>query len=104
MPRAETPTLLGLERYAKIMGLDPLHFAGGFSPRRPAGSCNSIWMQYDWQDGNKVSRDQLSRLIAQAEEDIADHLGYWPAPVWVSAEWQMYPRPHPRELYGNALT
>lgn len=102
--RAETPTLLSLERYAKIMGLDPLHFAGATSSLRPAGSCNSIWMQYDWQDANKVSRDQLARLIAKAEMDLAMHLGYWPAPVWVSAEWQMYPREHRRELYGAGVT
>jgi len=103
--RAETPTLLSLERYAKFMGLDPIHFAGGYSDLRPArAACNDIWMQYDWQDGDKVSRDQLARLIAQAEMDLAQHLGYWPAPVWVSAEWQLYPRDHRRELYAPAAT
>lgn len=104
MSRDTQPTLLALERYAKWLGLDPLHFAGGFSTLRPAGSCNSIWMQYDWQDGNKASRHQLAGLVAQAEEDIALLAGYWPALVWVSDEWHPYPQPHRPELYGTGLT
>ena len=104
MSRAAPLTILSLERYAKWLGLDPLHFAGGYSALRPAGSCNSIWMQYDWQDGNKASRHQLAGLVAQAEEDIALLAGYWPALVWVSDEWHPYPQPHRAELYGTGLT
>ncbi len=104
MARDTQPTLLSLNRYARWLGLDPLHFAGGYSALRPAGTCNDIWLQYDWQDGNKASRHQLAGLIAKAEEDIALHAGYWPALVWISDEWQPYPRPYRPQLYGTGYT
>ena len=43
-------TLLSLSQFAQILGLDPLHFFGGSSALRPAGDCNDIWMEYQWQD------------------------------------------------------
>lgn len=104
MSRAAPFTILSLERYAKWLGLDPLHFAGGYSALRSAGSCNSIWMQYDWQDGNKASRHQLAGLVHDAEEDVALLAGYWPALTWISDEWHPYPQPHRAELYGTGLT
>jgi len=104
MSRDTKTTLLSLDRYAKWLGLDPLHFAGGYSALRPAGTCNSVWMQYDWQNASHVSRHQLAELIAKAEEDIALLVRYWPALVWISDEWHPYPRIHRRELYGTGLT
>jgi hypothetical protein len=61
-------------------------------------------MQYDWMDANKVSREQLANIIAKAEEDIALEIGYWPALVWISDEWHLYPQIHRTELYGTGLT
>ena len=76
------------------MGLDPIHFAQGFSILRPLGNaCEDIWFQYDWQDGDKVSRDQIARHIADAERDIADACSYWPAPTWVEDERHPYIAP-----------
>lgn len=92
-------TLLALPRYAKILGLDPLHFMQGYSALRPSNACNDIWHQYDWQDNDKVSRYQLSQTIAQAERDLADQLGYWPAPVWIEDERLRYPRPQRTDIY-----
>jgi len=79
-------TLLSLSQFAQILGLDPLHFAGGFSDLRPAGECHDIWMQYQWQEYGKASRAEVSRGIQAAEEDIAFLAGYWPAWVWVDDE------------------
>lgn len=98
--RAEPVTLLPIFDYAKILGLDPLHFAGGYSDLRPAPSCRDIWFQYDWQNQDLVSRHQIASLIAEAERDIADALGYWPAPVWIEDEQQNYPRLYRRDLTG----
>lgn len=103
MARASTPTILSLERYARIIGLDPIHFSGGYSTLRPSRTCGEPWLQYDWQN-NRVSRQQIADKIQQAEADIAEVIGYWPAPVWIAGEWQVYPRPHRRELYGTGLT
>jgi hypothetical protein len=99
MARASHQTLLPLDRYARLMGLDPLPFNGGFSAVREAG-CADIWQQYDWQDNAKVSREQLAEKIAEAEQDIADALSYWPAPVWIEDERLAYPIPNRVDLYG----
>jgi len=103
MPIAATPTLLSLNRYARVMGLDPLHFAQGISVLRPEPPCSDVWYQYDWQDSDKVSRDQMARLIAEAERDIATALGYWPAPVWVEEERHPYPEPQRVDLTGTGI-
>ena len=95
---------MALDRYAKWLGLDPLHFAQGFSALRPVETCTGIWMQYDWQQSPHVSRHQLASLIRDAEKDIALHARYWPALVWISDEWQLYPRPFRREFYQTGLT
>lgn len=106
MPYAKPHTLLSVSEYARILGLDPLHFAGGFSELRPSPGCPDIWFQYDWQDADKVSRENIARLILEAERDIAEHLGYYPAPVWIDGENNLgeqhdYPRLHRRDLTGS---
>jgi hypothetical protein len=104
MARASTLTLLSLERYGEIMGLDPIHFCQGFSTLRPlAGDCPNIWYQYDWQDGNKVSREQIAGLIFDAERDIADACGYWPAPKWMYWERHPYTPPQRVDVLGTGL-
>lgn len=104
MPRASIPTLLPLATYAKILGLDPMHFAQGISAVRPEPTCSDIWFQYDWQHGDRVSRETLAEKISEAENDIANELGYWPAPIWVEDERQLYPQPRNIELIGYGLT
>lgn len=102
MARASTPTLLSLDRYARIMGLPPAPFnsgygaatAGTFFP--PGGGCPHYWMQHQWQKGDAVCREELAEEIARAEEDLASALGYWPAPVWTVEEvhrFDLYHRP-----------
>ena len=81
-------TLLSLDGYAKILGLNPVHFATGATPGltpmvMPSGGCDDVWWKYDWQDSDKVSKWQLAQLIQQAEEEIANVVGYWPAPMWI---------------------
>jgi hypothetical protein len=99
MARASAQTLLILDRYARLMGLDPLAFNGGYSAVR-VPPCGDIWQQYDWQDNAKVSREQLAMKLAEAEQDIADMLGYWPAPVWIQDERLAYPGPQRTDLYA----
>lgn len=104
MPRASVPTLLPLATYAKILGLDPLHFCQGASVVRPEPTCSDVWFQYDWQNGDRVSRETLAERISEAERDIANELGYWPAPVWIEAERHLYPHPRNIALVGYGLT
>lgn len=98
-------TLLSLHRYAKIMGINPLHFARGGTPGLkpiifPVVGCDDIWYKYDWQDHDKVSWWQLAHLILDAEQEIANLVGYWPAPTWIVSEEHRYPAPFHREYYG----
>lgn len=94
MARASIPTLLPLDRYAKIMGLNPAHFNGGHgNTRLPFTSgCSHPWFQYDWQSGQLISRESIAEAIADAEREIAEFLGYWPAPVFIEKEMHSYPQ------------
>lgn len=93
MTRASTPTLLSLDRFARIMGVNPVHFAGAFADNYWPfqGACNEVWPQYSWQSEQLVSREELAREIAVAERDVMRILGYPPAPMWISAENHGWP-------------
>lgn len=100
-------TLLSLFRYAWLMGITPLHFAGAATPSiipavMPIESCTKIWAKYDWQIHDQVSKMQLAQAIAQAEYEISRALGYWPAPMWI-VENRPYPAVFAREYYGDGL-
>src|SRR3990167_10609022 len=97
-------TLLPLTMYARIMGLNPLHFAGAATPGLnpqvlPSSGCDDIWHKYDWQDFDKVSLMQLSQEIHDAEMEIARFAGCWAAPYWTEEELHQYPRPYARDAY-----
>lgn len=99
-------TLLSLSKYAKIMGIVPAHFWQGAAPNIDpqvfplSGSCDSLWHQYAWQDSDKVGRYDIAQAIYDAERDLANALGYWPAPMWIANEEHVYPRPYRREYVG----
>jgi hypothetical protein len=107
MARASTYTLLSLDRWAKIMGVTGAHFnqgAGANDVILPiVGDCGDMWWQYAWQNADQVSREDLAMAIADAEHDIANELGYWPAPMWIENEIHRYPRPYRPDLYGVGL-
>ena len=102
MARASTDTLLSLDRYAAVLGIPPPHFNQGFSNVifPITASCPAVWFQYAWQNYDSVSREDLALEIANAEQDIADVLGYWPAPKWIAQEAHRYPRHHRPDVYG----
>lgn len=95
MARASTPTLLSLQRYAAIIGIPPVHFAGAYADTvwTMKGACEEVWPQYDWQKDQVASRESLAQAIADAEYDIARQLGYWPAPKFVTEEEYLWGRP-----------
>jgi len=101
MTRASTPTLLSLERYAKIMGINPMHFASAtannFWPLH--NSCSDIWLQHEWQFADAVSRESLANEIRNAEIDLARELGWWVAPMWINQEVQQFPRHYRKDVF-----
>lgn len=99
-------TLLSLDYYAKIMGINPAHFWGATAPLlnpvvMQVYQCGSVYHQYAWQDDDKVSRYDIAVEIATAEQDIANALGYWPAPRWIPDEELHYARVYRRDQYGG---
>ena len=100
-------TLLSLQRYGRIMGLDPVHFAGGYSDNAfpvMGNRCEDVWPRYAWQASDRVSHHDLAVAIADAERDLANALNYWPAPMWVHNETHDYPgyfRPEVRSGFHN---
>lgn len=103
MARASYRTLVSLDRYAKLIGLDPVHFAGATAGEfwMDTGSCEDIWRQYPWQTPeNFVSREELAHAIYNAEKDIETILGYSIAPRFINAEQHNYPRPAMRRQRG----
>ena len=103
MARASTPTLLSLDRYAQILGIAPPAFNTGVSNIVFPGklACHT-WYQYEWQAHDAVSREEVAREIAIAEQDIANYMGWWPAPKWIAQDVKMYPRFHRPEYYEGA--
>jgi len=63
MARAETVTLLPLDRYAEIMQIPLTHFNQLQGPKAPlVGGCDDIWDQDD--------RELLAWTMAEAEEGL----------------------------------
>lgn len=100
MARASTPTLLSLDRFAQIMGINPVHFngasAGDVWPR--AGACDETWVQHPWQTVSTLSREELAREIRSAEVEIGRYLGWDVAPTWHIAEEKRWPNHYDRTV------
>lgn len=89
MAHATTETLLPLSTWARIMGLSlwELNQVGDGFPTstQSDGSCTDVWYQDAWQR-DRLSREELARTIARAEMMVADYLGYFPAPKYLTNE------------------
>lgn len=95
-------TLLSAPRYALILGINPAHFAGGVGDAAyPINSnrCNDVWPRYSWQHSDSVSTYELLHEIQTVEADIAEQLGWWPAPKWIEEDVQQFSRHYRRGLY-----
>lgn len=90
------PTKLSLDRWARIMGVPPMHFWGVNIPAMER-ACDSAWFQHPWQESDRVSRDDVAQAIAEAESDIEHILGYRLLPTWETDEWMPTVRPFRRE-------
>ncbi len=82
MARAETVTLLPLDRYAEIMQIPLTHFNqlnGALAPLLK-GCGGTVWDQ--------DAREDLAWTMAEAEEMIATELEFWPSPKFFIDEQQ----------------
>jgi len=89
-------TLLPLDRYAEIMGINPCAFNQVHHPDEPYPSdCNDVWLQEGYVGGADriVGRENVAQAIDTAEKQIGSFLGFPPAPTWVRDERQSWPYP-----------
>lgn len=86
------PTLLGLARYGELMLMRQPHLHQLEGAKAPLSSgCDSLWDQ--------PAREALIRAIQNAEKMIAQQLGFWPAPKYITDE---YVRVEARSDWFNA--
>lgn len=88
--RASIATKLSIYEFGKIVGINPLHLGqvtfvpSGVTPKL----CDQAYMQYDWQDADRVSRESIASAIAEAEALVERYLGFRLAPTWEVDEWR----------------
>lgn len=104
MARASQRTLLPLDTFARIMGINPAHFNGGTTATIMGNTahCTTVWWQYSWQAHDKVGREDLAEEIRNSEREVAEVLGFWPAPQWIDDEVHIFPRHHRRDVIDYA--
>lgn len=105
MARASIDTLLPLDTWAKLMGINPWEFnqIGEGFPKQNTAQCEHVFFQYSWQQ-DFLSREEIAKCISMAEDMIAAQLTYYPAPKYFVDEVHAYPRPYNRELYAGGVT
>lgn len=97
MARSETYTLLPLDQWAEMLGINPWIF-NQFDPLPIFGRgtpCQDVWYQYSWQ-GKFLSRDEIARAVQNAEESIIDMVRFYPAPKYTAGETIVTPPPRDR--------
>lgn len=101
-------TLLSLPRYAQLIGINPVHFMGATAPSAGIGifpvsrnTCNDLWPRYSWQSADRVSHYDLALAIRDAEEAIAELLGWYPAPTFIAEEIHQMPRHYRRDVWRS---
>ena len=92
MARSSVETMLPLDTFARVLGINPVHFNGGVSTARYpiTGNCSDVWPQHSWQTAEEIiSREEIAMEISIAEQDMKEFLGYSPFPTWESEEFHM---------------
>lgn len=99
MARADVTTLIPLDRAAYVLGIDPAHFNGIVTLRRPNNNaCDDFWSQFAWQHTGRASREDLAVALRQAEDLVITLLGFSPVPMWVESEEKIVQKPYAVEL------
>ena len=105
MARASIVTKLSLDRWAQIIGIHPLHFNGvSVVDLAPPTLCSTPWLQYPWQQADRVARETIAEAIAQAEADIESQVGFRLLPSWEVDEWNETIRPYRPEFVNLSAT
>lgn len=101
MAETDIKTLLSLDRWAQIIGLDPRHFRQVTTEYKPNTTCTKVWKEHAWQEQDQVSREDVLNAIQQAEIDMSLGLGYKVMPTWEISEIHQTPKPADVSLYNR---
>lgn len=104
MGSSKINTLLPLDRWVQVVGLDPRHFRQVHTHHQADLTCQSVWKEHPWQHADVVSRDDVAHAIAMAEDTLAKHLGFRVLPDWEVGEMHAVPRAGDPTLYNAAGT
>lgn len=112
MGRASVQTLLPIDTFARILGIDPYTFnqiGVGFPDNSVIGlgqSCNSVFYQTAWQGSarnQQLSREEIAQAIARAEDMLAEQLTFYPAPKYIAQEMDVYPMVQGKPYAANGV-
>lgn len=105
MARADPATLLPIDQWATLMGINPWHINGFFFDSPLYGTLQSphVFMQYDYQ-ADFLSREEVARTIERAEEMVSEELGFFPAPRYIVGEELQYPENFRNTVFGYGGT
>lgn len=92
-------TLLPLDYFRRMLGVDPYHFWQFEHPDHPLSTCTSIYTHEKWQSGNVARLDMLTAIM-EAERNLAEVIRYWPAPRYVYREKRALQ--HPQTLSSRS--
>jgi len=95
MARSETAQpYLGLDQYRKLFNIPPWAFNGVENPDERRRGCDHYWTQWE--------RDDLALALSQAEELLAERLGFYLGPRYLIDYDRPWRNPV-RLLYGHVL-
>lgn len=102
---ASTITQLSLFEWAEVLQISPWEVAqiGDGVPLKSDRHCSDVFFQYGWQRDH-LSREEVADAIRNAEDTIAMHLGYYPAPKFIAGEPSRYPEHFNTVIYGDPVT
>jgi len=108
MAYASIATFLSLDRYARIMNINPVNFNGATQIDLSSGATlfpqvnnmNNIWPQYAWQSNDQLSIEELAHEIWIAEQDIISEIGCLPCPGWIEDEAYAFETHYRPEISG----
>ncbi len=91
MTISKSVSALSLDRYAKIVGLNPVHFSGSGDIELPDGArlfpfspdFRAYTQNESFDSPRAASREEIGREIHDAESAIEDYLGVHVSPKWV---------------------
>lgn len=104
MARSSVETLLSLDEWASILGINLWYFnqiGEGLSFAR-IEDCQTVWYQHQWQN-QFLSREEAAQAILSAERALSLVLNYHIAPKYEELAYVQYPRPFQRYNFNEWL-